>query len=135
MKKYIVFFMMIFILLAGCSQMEEKESTEEKYTVIDQFEVHGQKDSFGAVIILDGEFDQEDILGICEKISNEYPTANVRIYGDMESYQAVEVLGEWDKACNTGLIGNYLKHGEYSKFKWMQKTGDFAEMFGEFTEI
>ena len=136
MKKYIVFFMMIFVLLAGCntSSTEPKEM-EERYTIVDQFEVHGQKNSFGAVIVLDGEFNKEDIIEICEKINSEYPTANVRIYGDMESYQAIEVNGEWESYCNTGLIGNYLKHGESSRFKWMQRKGDFEELFGEFTEI
>ena len=135
MKKYIVFFMMIFVLLVGCGAQTEKENTGDKYTVIDRFEVHGQKNSFGAVIVLDGEFNKEDIIEFCEKFNNEYPIVNIKIYGDMESYQAIEVNGEWESYCNTGLIGNYLKHGEYSKIKWMQRKGDFEELFGEFTEI
>jgi hypothetical protein len=135
MKKYIVFFMMIFVLLAGCSAQTEKENTEDKYAVIDRFEVHGQKNSFGAVIVLDGEFNKEDIIELCEKFNDEYPIVNIKIYGDMESYQAIEVNGEWESYCNTGLIGSYLKHGEYSKIKWMQRKGDFEDLFGEFTEI
>jgi len=135
MKKYIVFFMMIFVLLAGCSAQTEKENTGDKYAVIDRFEVHGQKNSFGAVIVLDGEFNKEDIINLCEKFNDEYPIVNIKIYGDMESYQAIEVNGEWESYCNTGLIGNYMKHGEYSKIKWMQRKGDFEELFGEFTEI
>ena len=136
MKKYIVFFMMIFVLLAGCntSSTEPKEM-EERYAIVDRFEVHGQKNSFGAVIVLDGEFNKEDIIELCEKFNDEYPIVNIKIYGDMESYQAIEVNGEWESYCNTGLIGNYMKHGEYSKIKWMQRKGDFEELFGEFTEI
>ena len=127
----------MLFMASGCGKdnVITSKDAEIEYTVLDQYKVHDQKDSFGAVIVIDGDVDQEDIIKLCQDLSGKYPVVNVKIYGDLESYQAIEVYGEWDKVCNTGLIGNYLKHGEYSKFKWMQRIGDFAEMFGEDIEI
>lgn len=127
----------MLVMASGCGKdkVVTSKDTGITYTVKEQFKVHDKKDSYGAIIIINEDIKQDDIIKLCQELSGKYPVVNVKIYRDLESYEAIEVFGKWEKFCNTGLIGNYLKHGNYSRFKWMQRIGEFEEMFGEFVEV
>ncbi len=153
---------LLFIILSGCisdtttSPPETDQVTEsnaitaktiqpslapiaksvEPYDIIEQWKPDNKPNGYGAVILLNQEYDERELIDLIKSISSKKDPVVIRLFTSRKAYNQ-EKSGSYGPEYDSDYILFYVKNltrsGAYrgcNEIRWMQVSGKFSSKAG-----